>query len=188
MIASTKYLLRFVIALVALATLSFSTGCKSYQLGHPAELPFETIFIQPAKNDSFAPQAQALVSSEVREAVIRDGRVKLISNQSEADVVLLMTLTDYSREQGTRRQDDTEIAQDFDLSLGLQLDLYDQRDGSYLFEGRQLEAKTKAYAANPYASRLAQNTQGLIQSEYNAIPRLARELGRKAADELLSAW
>jgi hypothetical protein len=185
---TTQNLLQSAFTFLALVALSLSTGCKSYQLGHPAELPFETIYIQPAKNDSFAPQAQALVSSEVREAVIRDGRVKLVADQSAADVVLIMTLTDYTRSGGASRQDDTERAQNFDLSLRVQLDLYDQANGKYLFEGRRIQARANAYLDNPYAAAGTPNTQGLIQSEFNAMPRLARDLGRKAADELLSAW
>lgn len=185
---STHLIVRGATFIFAALVLCISTGCKSYQLGHPSELPFETIFVQAAKNDSFAPQAQAIVSSKVREAMIRDGRVKLIAKESEADVVLVMTLTDFSRKEGPRRQDDTEVAQDYDLSLHLQLDLYDQREGSYLFQGRKVEAKTKAYVDNPFATKWSRNTQSLIQSEYNAIPRLARELGQKAADEVLSAW
>lgn len=186
MIASTYKMPQGVFALLFVFTLSFFSGCKSYQLGHPAELPFETIYIQPAKNDSFAPQAQALVSAQVRDAVIRDGRLKLIADQSEADAVLFMTLTDYTRRAGARRQDDTERAQNFDLSLRVRLDLYDQKNGNYYFKGRTVQARTTGYQNNPFRS--APETQSLIQSEYNAMPRLARDLGRKAADEVLSVW
>lgn len=188
MIAPTQKLLPLAFALLTLVTLGLAVGCKSYQLGHPAELPFETIYIQPAKNDSFAPQAQGLLSSQVREAVIRDGRAKLIADPKKADAVLTMTLTEYTRNAAARRQDDTEVAQNFDLTLGVQLDLYDQRRGDYLFQDREVEARTTGYINNPYANAPVQDTQGLIQSEYNAMPRLARELGRKAADELLSVW
>ncbi|MFO8026137.1 MAG: LptE family protein [Opitutales bacterium] len=188
MTAPTHKMLPSAFALLAVFALGFCAGCKSYQLGHPAELPFETIHIQPAKNDSFAPQAQALLSAQVREAVIRDGRVRLVADESEADAVLRMTLTDYTRRAAARRQDDTELAQDFDLSLSVELDLYDQMKGNYFFEGRQLEARTRGYLTNPYAAPGDPDTQGLIQSEFNAMPRLARELGRKAADELLSVW
>ena len=188
MIAPTHKILPSALALLAAFTLSCLIGCQSYQLGHPAELPFETVYIQPAKNDSFAPQAQALVSAQVREAVIRDGRVRLIADPAEADAILGMTLTDYTRRAGTRRQDDTELAQDFDLTLSVQLDLYDQRNGNYFFEGRQIKARTTAYLNDPFAAAGTPDTQGLIQSEFNAMPRLARELGRNAADELLSAW
>jgi hypothetical protein len=188
MTAPTHKTFRDTLALLLLLTVVFCGGCKSYKLGHPAELPFETIYIQPAKNDSFAPQAQALISAQVREEVIRDGRVKLITDPGKADAVLAMTLTDYSRKAAARRQDDTEVAQNFDLRLRVQLDLYDQHNGKYFFQGREVEARTTGYINNPYANAAVQNTQGLIQSEYNAMPQLARELGQKAADELLGVW
>ena len=179
-------LFRSIITLTVLIVLGTGAGCKSYQLGHPAKLPFKTVYIQPAKNNSFAPQAQSLLSSEVREAVIRDGRVKLVADPAAADAVLTMTITDYSRKGGTRSQSDTERAQDFDLRLRVELDLYDQANDDFLFEGRRIEAHTISYVSDPYAG--AANTQGLIRAEYNAMPRLTRELGRKAADELLGAW
>ena len=188
MIASITRLAPLIPALLVLIAPGLVTGCKSYQLGHPAELPFETIHIQPAKNDSFAPQAQALVSAAIREAVIRDGRAKLIADPKKADAVLSMTLTEYKRSAAARRQDDTEVAQTFDLGLQAQIDLYDQRRGEFLFQGRELEARTTGYNNNPYSGAADQATQGLIQSEYNAMPRLARELGRDAANELLGVW
>ena len=152
MIAPNKTFPKSIFALLALITLGLFTACKSYQLGHPAELPFETIYIQPAKNDSFAPQAQALLSSQVREAVIRDGRVKLVADPDAADAVYTMTITEYERRGGTSRQDDTERAEDFDLLLQVQLDLYDQANSEYLFEGRRIQARTHAYQNNPFAA------------------------------------
>jgi hypothetical protein len=188
MIAAHHRFFRTTLVFVLLGALGICAGCKSYQLGHPAELPFETIYIRPAKNDSFAPQAQALVSSRVREAIIRDGRVQLLADPEAADTVLTLTLTDYTRRATARRQDDTEVAENFDLTLQLQIDLYDQRNGTYLFEGRELDARTTGYTNNPYAPAAEQQTQSLIQSEYNAMAQLARDLGQRAANELLSVW
>ncbi len=189
MTASKHRILPVIYALTAAFVLCCAVvGCQSYQLGHAAELPFETIYIEPVRNESFAPQAQALLSSEVREAVIRDGRVRLVADREEADALLLMTLTDYNRRASARRQDDTRRAQSFDLSMQVQLDLYDQINGDYLFRGRRVEARTQGYVDNPYAADGAPATQGLIQSEFNAMPRLARDLGRRAADEVLGAW
>lgn len=184
---SFKQSTRHLSAFFALLALAFLSGCQSYQLGHPAELPFETIFVKPAANDSFAPQAQALISAEVRENIIRDGRVKLLAKESDADAVLFITLSDYERKSGTRVQGDTEVAQDFDVELEATVALYDQKAGQYLIESRKLRDRTVAYVGNPYTSSRVE-TEGLIQSEYQAMPRLARDLGKKIADEVLSAW
>lgn len=177
-------------ALSLLATLLCCglAACKTYKLGHPAALPFATIYIEPVKNDSFAPQIQTLLSTQVREAVLRDGRIQLVADPQQADAVLQLRLTDYDRLASARRQDDTERAQTFDLSLRLQLSLYDPHNDRFYFQDRPVAARTTGYLNNPYAAVGAPATQGLIQSEFNAMPRLARELGQKAANELLSTW
>ena len=91
------------IAVLALFAMAFISGCNSYQLGNPVELPFESIYIKPVSNDSFAPQAQALLSMQIRDAFIRDGRTKLVTSREAADAVLLINLTDYKRLAAARR-------------------------------------------------------------------------------------
>ncbi|MGB0408434.1 MAG: LPS assembly lipoprotein LptE [Opitutales bacterium] len=181
-------ILRQACVLLVGAGLISLAACKSYQLGHPTELPFETIYVQAATNDSYAPQAQALISSEIREAIIRDGRVKLVAGQNDADVILYVNLTDYKRQAGTRDQDDTEVAQDYAITLEAEIALYDPRNDTYLFKSRTVGEHTTAYAGNPYADSGVLQTGGLIQSEYQAMTRIARGMGRKIADETLSAW
>jgi len=181
-------LLRLSATVLSLAGLLCLNGCKSYQLGHPAEIPFKTIFVQPAANDSFAPQAQALISSKVREEIIRDGRVKLVANENRADAVLRITLSDYQRITGTRNQTDTEVAQDYDIILQATVDLYHQANGNYLIQSRTVSERTTAYVNNTFTPPGDPQTQGLIQSEYQAMPRIAREIGQKVADLVLSSW
>jgi outer membrane lipopolysaccharide assembly protein LptE/RlpB len=179
--SATSLLLRLLLAAALVPVLG---GCRSYQLGHPSELPFETIYVAPAKNESYAPQAQALVSAAVRKAILRDGRVKLIAQADEADAILELTISDYERRTGTRDPLDTSIAQDYDLILAVEIGLYDRRSGSYLIESKTLTDTTIAYLNNLYTGE----ADGLTQAERQAMPRLARDLGRKIADTVLSAW
>ena len=81
------------LAVLVFFTIAFISGCNSYQLGNPVELPFESIYIKPVSNDSFAPQAQTLLSTQIRDAFIRDGRTKLVINREAADAVLIINLT-----------------------------------------------------------------------------------------------
>lgn len=182
---SRTHLLAVTSALICALTLG---ACRSYQLGHPTKLPFDNIYIQPAANDSFAPQAQALVSADVREAIIRDGRVKLLSNEEDADVVLLINLTDYERSPGARSNVDTVKAFDFDIILTASVSLYDQNSGQYLFQNETIDARTNAYTENPYAPAGTLNTQTYHIAERQAMPQISREIARKIADRVLSAW
>ena len=172
-------------ACLLLLTLS---GCRSYQLGHPAELPFESIYIRPVANDSFAPQAQALVSADVREAFIRDGRLKVLADEDAADVVLLINLTDYERSPGARSNVDRVKAFDFDIKLKSKVSLYNNNKGNYYLENETIEADSNAYTENPYAGTGALTTQTYHLAERQAMPQVSRELAQRIADRILSVW
>ena len=174
--------------LLLLAVLSVFSGCASYQLGAPTALPFKTIYVRPASNASFAPQAQAIVSSQVRQQLIRDGRLSLVNDEDAADAVLQVQLASYQRSTGARSSTDTVLAKDFTLSLSAEISLYHAQQGDFLFKQRSVTGRAKAYTDNPYAADTALNTQAYQQSEYQAMPLLARDLGRQIADQVLGAW
>lgn len=175
--------------LITLAlVLATVTGCRSYQLGHPSELPFESIFIRPATNDSFAPQAQALISSDLRESFIRDGRVKLVADEADADIVLLINLTEYDRTPGARANDSTRKGFSFDITLGAIVSLYDQNTGRYLFQNQSVDASATAYTENPYLPAGSLNTQTYHIAERQAMPNVTRLMAQKIADRILGVW
>ncbi|MEM8867141.1 MAG: LPS assembly lipoprotein LptE [Verrucomicrobiota bacterium] len=174
------------LCLSALALL-LTSGCRSYQLGHAGELPYDSIFVKPAQNNSYAPQAQALLSSDLRQKILRDTRVKLVATEANADVILYIDIVDYDRRPTARSEADTVVARDFDLTLTARCSLYDQENGRYLFQNREVSQRTNAYTENPYAQTLAEQ-QGFLQSEYNAMPLLTRDLAQKIADEVLRTW
>ena len=176
------------VAMLALFALAFASGCHSYQLGNPVELPFESIYIKPVTNDSFAPQAQTLLSTQIRDAFIRDGRTKLVINSEAADVVLIINLTEYNRIAAARQSDDTTSAASFRLVLAAEVSLFDQNKGGYYFQKRMIRESSSAYVNNPYATPATAQTQDFLQMEYQAMPRLTHDLSRLIANEVLSTW
>ena len=174
------------IATITLLTIIVVSGCKSYQFGNPAALPFTSIYVKPVTNDSFAPQAQALLSSQLRDAFIRDGRTKLVTSEDAADVVLLVNLSNYKRRAGALQSNDTAAAAEFDLTLSAEVSLYNQNTGDYLFQDRMLEESSNAYVNNPYST--TNSTNSFLQAEYQAMSELTRDLARKISDEVLSPW
>ncbi len=162
-------------------------GCASYQRGNPADLPFERLYVRPATNETFLPQAQALVTGQVRTDLLRDGRIQLVSSEEEADAVLEIALTDYRRSPGARSGNDTVRALDFDLFLEAGISLYEPEGGRYLFRDRKIREDTFAYVDNPY-SEANGTQQGFNQAEYQAVPRLTRGLSRQIVDAVLGAW
>lgn len=173
----------------SLILLALFSGCASYKLGAPTELEFESIYIRPASNDSFAPQVQALVSAQIREAFIRDGRVKLLSDESEADAVLSVNITDYERNAGARNRQDTVSARTFRLTMYAAISLYNANQGDFYFEERNISENTSVYSDNPFVSAEDfEQRQAYNQAEYSAMTRIARGIARQIADEVLSPW
>lgn len=172
---------RFNLLLAAITLLCLS-GCANYEWSHP-ELPFKTIYVQPASNDSLAPQAQASLSAQIRQALIRDGRLQIVSKPAEAEAILQVNLTQYRRNTGARSSADTEVALAFDLILEAQIALYDTRSNHYFFEARRLSADTSSFSNQPETGE-----DNLSLSEYQAMPRLTRNLGNKIANEILGIW
>jgi hypothetical protein len=163
------------------------SGCASYKLGSHAELPFKSIYVRPATNESFAPQAQALVSAQIRQAFIRDGRVKIVSDESTADAILEVAITDYETRSRARQRNDTVTASTYRLELTAKISLFNANAGDFYFQDREIVENSGIYADNPYATT-TRETQSYIRAEYNAMTRLARGVARQVADEVLSPW
>jgi len=168
-----------------IALLGLFSACKSYHLGSPVEIPFKSIYIKPVENNSFAPQAQAIISAMLRENFIRDARVKVVTDATSADAVLDVTLTDYERNATARNPDDTTVADVFDLTLIASVSLIDPSTGNYFFENRSLQTTTNAYTANPFQDDSVINYQ---LSERQSMEQLSRELARSITNEVLSPW
>jgi len=184
-------LTRALLGIVSIVLLSLLNGCANYHLGTSAQIPFKSIYIKPASNHSFAPQAQPIVSAQIRETFIRDARVKLVANQTDADVVLYVNLTDYNRTAGSRSSTDTTIANNFYIRLTAEVSLFDRSKSDYVFQQRSIQANTNAYIGNPYNNTSTDADNQIIsyqQSERQAMEELAREIARKITEEVLSPW
>jgi hypothetical protein len=155
----------------------FLSACAHYQLGTDGKLAFTTLYIEPVENKALLPQASALVGTQLRESILRDGRVALVNDPAQADAVLHVTLTNYSRAQTAARSDDTGLARKFQLTLLAVCTLRDNRTSKVLFEKRPVSAVKEAYTDS-----------GQLQSEYNTLPLLASSLADSIAHAVLDVW
>ena len=159
-----------------LSVLSF-TGCAGYQLGTGATPRFHTLFIAPVTSETLIPQAQVLVTTQLREAFSRDGRITLVNSADAADAVLQVSLTGYNRDLSVSRQDDTGLARRFEVVLKAQATLTDNRAKQALFTHRPLTAKRGVFSDS-----------GLVPAEYQALPLLAEMLAKEATHAVLDTW
>ena len=152
-------------------------GCSGYQLGTGAKQKFSTLFVAPVASETLIPQAQVLVTTQLREAFLKDGRVTLVDSPAEADAVLQVTLSGYDRAVAVARQDDTGLARRFDVSLRARATLTDNRTKQVYFAGRPLVAKRGAFTDS-----------GLVPAEYQVLPLLAEQLATGTLHAVLDTW
>ena len=164
-------------AVILLLSSVLWTSCSHYQLGTGAKLTFHTLYVEPVENKTPLPQARAIVSTQIREAFARDGRVELVNSSEAADATLRVVLNDYHREQASAREGDTGLARKFTLTLGAACTLRDNRAGKSLFENRPVIAQRESFTDS-----------GQLQSEYQTLPLLASTLTEKISHAVLDVW
>lgn len=152
-------------------------GCSHYRLGTEGKLAFSTLYIEPVTNQTLLPQAQALMSTQLRERFARDGRVTLVNSPEAADATLKVALDDYHRNVATVREGDTGLARKFTLTFGAKCTLRDNRGGKNLFENRPVSTHRDAFTEG-----------GQLQSEYQTLPLLTESLSDRIAHAVLDVW
>ena len=162
---------------VAAWSLALPPGCANYRLGTGAKLSFHTLYVEPVANKTMLPQAREIVSTQLREAFARDGRVALVNSPESADATLRVTLTDYHRDVATPREGDTGLARKFNLNLGATCTLRDNRAAKNIFENRPLAVQRESFTDS-----------GQLQSEYQTLPLLAAALAEKVTHAALDVW
>lgn len=152
------------------------TGCTHYHMGAPATLSFQSIYIEPIRNESYAPQAQALLADQLATAFIEDGRVR-ITSQKKADALLEITLKDFEKNVSATEESDTLVGRSFNITLVAQCTLINTKTGDILLHEVPISSTIDAFVDT-----------GFQQSEYQAMPVLTRDLAKKIRDRVLSGW
>lgn len=165
--------LRLVPALVAALLWS---GCASYHLGAPGQPLVSTVFVAPATNAAFAPQAASLVTNAVRLALSRDGRIELAAHAADDAGTLQIRLVGYDRDVLAAQRDDTGLARKFAVTLSAEITLTDA-SGKTLLDHRKVVATRDVFVDS-----------GLQPAEYQTMPLLAEALADEIAHALLDTW
>ncbi len=171
-------MLRRLLVTAALAILpALLGGCANYRLGTGGTPAFRTLYVEPVVNKTLLPQAQALLSTRIRETFARDGRVQLVNSAAGADATLSLTVDSYRREIAAVREGDTGLARKFNVTLGATCSLRDNRGNRPIFENRAVSAVREVFTDS-----------GQLQAEYQTLPLLADALAAKIAHAALDVW
>lgn len=153
------------------------SGCSNYHLGTTGKLAFRTLYVAPVVNETTTPQAVAIVSTQLREAFLRDSRVVLVNTPEDADATLTVTLVSYDRKAQTRQSGDTGLARKFDITLDAEATLRANRDNKPIFTDRKVQAVRQVFVDS-----------GQLQAEYQNIPLLAETLAKNVRSATLDVW
>lgn len=174
-----------ILPLLCACLLALGSGCSNYQLGTNGQLTFTTLYIEPVANRTMVPQAQAILSTQLREKFARDGRVTLVNSPQGADATLKVVITHYQREVATVREGDTGLARKFTLNFGATCTLRDNRAGKPLFENRPVSTHRDAFTGDERGGTFVGDQ---LQSEFQTLPLLVESLAERITHSVLDVW
>lgn len=152
-------------------------GCSHYQLGTGATPGFRTLHLEPVANRTALPQAQTILSTQLREAFARDARTQIANSPAGADAVLAIAITSYRREVAAVREGDTGLARKFNVTLEAACTLRDTRSAKPIWDARPLSVTREVFTDG-----------GQLQAEYQVLPLLAEALAAKILRSALDPW
>lgn len=176
----------------ALGLLAFSllvAACSHYRLGTGVERDFDTIFIAPVETESVLPQSSALLATQIREAFLRDGRLRVVNTPDEADAILTVKLASLRRDALTRLPTDTGLSRKFGLVLDSHATLRDAKGEKTWFADRLVRVERQIFtddgsAAGPTFLQPVQQTQ----AEYAIVPTIGEALAAQLKSTVLDTW
>lgn len=160
-----------------LLTLLVGPGCAHYRLGTGSTPPFASLHLEPVASKVLVPQGRELLSTRLREAFIRDGRVRPANEANGAAATLQVVITDYRRDIAAVRADDTGRARKFNLTLTATCTLRENPGGRVIWDQRTLSVTREAFTDG-----------GQLQSEYQALALLTDALAAKVVHAALDTW
>ncbi len=165
-------------------------GCSHYQLGTSSNRDYESIFIAPVQTDSLLPQATALLSSQIREAFIRDGRLRVTNTPDDADAVLTIRLIAYRREGEAALPADSGLSRVFNLELSALATLASPDARKIWFADRKLEVDRRAFTDDGSSSASNSFLQPVqqTQAEFATLPVIGENLARQLTQAVLDTW
>jgi hypothetical protein len=166
-----KYLPRTFLFLVSI----FNFPSCSYKLGLP--LADSGSFHLHVRNNSMAPILGPKLDRELRKKIIHNGTFTLVSYPEDADMFIIVTISNYDDTLEAFRPNDSLLALGLNLGVTARVQVRDQRD--HVFKETQVRANASVH--RPESTRLPE--------ESSSLQSLAEELASNIHLSLLNqAW
>jgi outer membrane lipopolysaccharide assembly protein LptE/RlpB len=185
-------MLRRLAAFALLAFAVLGAACSHYRLGTGVSRDFESIYITPVDTNAVVPQSAGLLTTQIREAFIRDARLRVVNTPDEADAILTIRLNGLRRNTQSSLPSDGGLARTFGLVLDASATLRDVKGEKTWFADRPLWVERQIFTndgtaiattSGPYLAPLQQT-----QAEYTLVPTLGEDLAAKAKSAVLDTW
>jgi outer membrane lipopolysaccharide assembly protein LptE/RlpB len=126
-----------------------------------------------------------VLTTQIREAFIRDGRVRVVNTPDEADAVLTVKLTGLRRAKLTSLAADSGLARKMGLTLDATATLQDSKGEKTWFADRPVSVERELFTDNGSADLLPLQQ---IQAEYALLPQLAEPFAKQLQGAVLDTW
>ena len=140
--------------LLVFLPLLISAAC-SYKLGYPEA--GEGLFHLRVKNDSMAPILGAKVDRELRKKILKNGTFILVQNHEDADVSIMVTLSNYTDSTEAYRPEDSLLAAGLNLGISAKIELRDQNGDIFLDK----QVRANASVLRSESTRLPEESSSL---------------------------
>jgi len=135
-----------------------------------------TIYVPTFKNRSAEPSLEAEATRATRQEFQKDGTLRLVDSEENADIVLDVAILRYNQEPLRYRRDRPRSTQEYRLSITAEITAVQRRTGGILVK-QQVVGETSF------------ELQGdLVTSKSSALPLAAADLAHKIVSSVVEAW
>jgi hypothetical protein len=155
-----------------LLILMLSAGCGIYSVSGSMPAHIKTVAVPLFENETVEVDMEGAITSQVIDAIIRDGNMKVVS-EFQADALVDGTIVDVIDEAGTFTKD--EKAEQFKIRIFASVSFFDRKKNSVIWEEKHMEGWAMYDAKDP-----SSREQGIKE----ALEMLAKEI----IDKTVSGW
>lgn len=153
------------------------TGCSTYQLGSMLPEDIKTVYVPTFVNKTTEP----LIENEATQAAIReiqkDGSLKVVRSEQEADTILTVTMTDYSLTPLKFDRDLNTTADQYRMTLTVQIMLTRRATDKVVAENPRVQGEADFPISGDFTS-----------SKKQGLPRAAQDLAHNIVETIVETW
>ena len=150
----------------------FCTGCSYYSVSGALPSHIKTCAVPYFENETIEVNIVEQISNEIRDAIIDDGNMKVVS-EFQADAIVSGTIVDIMDSEDTYSKD--EAAEKFRITVYANVTFFDRKKNLEIWSEKNMEG---------WAVYDASNTAAREEAILEALEMLAKEI----IDKTVSGW